>query len=518
MADNPYCYTPDEMTAFVEGTADPERRAAFERHILKCAQCRREWIDISLARTLTPEQPPRHIQDAMKAAPFNARRARRAMVKRHALAVRRRSLGVAVASVAAAVLLVAVVLVLVTPQSSVEPTGVPGESADNAGQKPSGSEIEKREVELVEGPDQDREEIEKKVESLPLPEPKPEVKLAGQSEPVRQEKTVNVEPEVPEKDTDVELAEREELAEAEKLAEKPEPGPDTQAEKKEELPAPPAAGEKLALKLNDDDAEIFRKLYKSALLSVISKEQELIKAAQQQAKKFDPILGRPPTGLPPVTPPKQQPEQPKEQPKQDPAKNPNAPPPLPRIDELRKKGKLPPEKKEEPPQEQPKEEPKPDPAPEPKQDPAGPKDNPAAPPVVPRNPKPAGPGKKGLVQLPEVSPEELQKLAEKAGFKPRPVPGLKDEVLLAHVELAEDSKGRKVAHLFYYVGKSGFSIFERKTERTDEKNSYQVHYNGKGKTRTLMWATGGREYVLLSQKLSKRQMCAIENSIRELTK
>ena len=96
------------------------------------------------------------------------------------------------------------------------------------------------------------------------------------------------------------------------------------------------------------------------------------------------------------------------------------------------------------------------------------------------------------------------------------MPKLKYSVILARADLVKDSSEKKVAHLFYYFGNGGFSIFERETPRTDKKNSYQPYYNGKGKVRTLMWAAGGREFVLVAQKLTRKQMFAIEASVREL--
>ena len=121
-----------------------------------------------------------------------------------------------------------------------------------------------------------------------------------------------------------------------------------------------------------------------------------------------------------------------------------------------------------------------------------------------------------MPELPEVTAEELAALAKEAGFNPVRVPGLKQGVKLALAEKTTDSSDKNVIHLFYYFGNAGFSVFERETERADDKSSYKVLYNGRGKTRTLMWAAGGHEYVLVSHSLSKREMMAIEASVRDL--
>jgi hypothetical protein len=390
-----------------------------------------------------------------------------------------------------------------------------------------------------------------------VPEGKREVKGIAVPE---QEEVIVVEE--PTSDTKEKLAHAEKPEEAiEPVIEKelqPEPGPQKESEKLVEKSKDPSAldeakeerrpdrpavpGEKLALKLTDGDAEIFRKQYKQALLSVRMEEIELIKKAKRDAKTFPPVMGPPIQPGKPVVPP-QQPEQPKTEPKQEPQPNPNAPPPLPRIDKLRKEGKVPEEgsqkddgsgtnpdtppplprieelrKKGKLPPEQPKDEPGSEPAQEqPKSDPnQDPKPEPVKPakPHVPTSP--VGPAKGGPVRLASITKEQLAELAKKAGFSPVEIPKLKDSVMLARADLIEDSSQKKVAHLFYYFGNGGFSVFERETPRTDKKNSYKPYYNGKGKVRTLMWAAGGREFVLVAQKLSRKQMFAIEVSVREL--
>ncbi len=533
MEEHLYCYTPEEMAAFVEGGAEPRSKAVFENHILECADCRREWIEISLARNLPAEQPPREVQNAIKAAPAKVDAP---YVKRYAPVAERSYTGSRIAALIAAVALVAVVIMLVSSINAPEPVRPPEHSAVVPESKPLLPEEEDPQEKLVQPPK------ERKVKGLPVPAPEEEVKVVEEREPEVQEKVVKAGPAVPEKEPEVEVPEERVVkrtgprsvldpADAEKKA-----GPG---------PKPDAAGEKLALKLARDDADIFRKHYRHALMSAKTQEQELIKQAKQQAKKYDPIMGRPPTGVPtPTTPkpapgaePKQDPapnpnapaplpridklrkegklppeEDPSAQPK-EPEGNPNTPAPLPRIDKLRKEGKLPPEKTDDPksdPKEEPKEDPKADPKPEPKK---GEED-----PRAPSQPDPAAPAKRGLAQVPEVSPEELKKAGKEAGIEPVCVPGLKKGVLLALAAVVEDSTKNKVLHLFYYFGSGGFSVFERKTARIDKKKSYQVHYNGKGKTRSLMWAAGGREFILVAQKLSKRQMYAIEASVRDLLK
>ncbi len=537
MEEHPYCYRPEDLADLVEGNVSPQERAAFEKHLAECPACRREWVEVSLARSVQPEYPPKHVQQALKEA------IRPVRVRPGRVAIQERSYtGARIASLVAASILVAVVIALLAGRGPVEqiPDVPPGES-DVATPAKDTREPEPKDI-VVDKPEQREEKRE--VKGIAVPEPE-EVEVVEAPEPIKEEKLARSE------DTE-QAVEREAKKlpepepEPEKLAKEPEAAPSPlEAEKKERLPKTPAVPEeKLALKLTDDDADIFRKHYRQALLSVHQEEIELIEKARRDAKTVPPVMGAPIQPGKPVVPPKSQPEQPKAEPKQNPQPNPNAPPtlpridklrkegkvpeegsqkkpddgtnpdappPLPRIEELRKKGKLPPETpkeqpgSEEPAQEQPKQDPKQDPKPEPVK------------PLSPHVPTaPAGPAKGGPVRLASITKEQLAELAKKAGFDPVEIPKLKDSVILARADLVEDSTKKKVAHLFYYFGSGGFSIFERETPRTDKKNSYQPYYNGKGKIRTLMWAAGNREFVLVAQKLSRKQMFAIEASVRDL--
>jgi hypothetical protein len=272
--------------------------------------------------------------------------------------------------------------------------------------------------------------------------------------------------------------------------------------------------ERLPTKLTREDAEAFKKYHYRALLAVAQEEQELLAQARQQANQPQPIMGRPIQPSAPAAPAPSKPEPPKEEPKSGTPMPPTAPPLLPRVEELRKEGKLPPA--------QPKPQPLPEPvAGDPKQEPGqqpGPVEDagPTLPPVPP--PAPAGLARQPepLPTIPEVSAEELRKLGESAGLRPVGIPGLVPGVVLALAEVVKDAAGDEVVHLLYYFGTGGFSVFERKTARTDKEDSYHVLYNGKGKTRTLMWAAAGREFILVAEKLSKRELCAIEASVRDL--
>jgi hypothetical protein len=521
-----YCYTPAEMAAFVEGGAAPDSRAVFENHILKCAACRLEWVEISLARDARPELPPREVQDAIKSAPFGARRR---LTRTTRQAAEPTYIASRVAALIAALILIAVVIVLASSVNTRQPLSTTRDAPDFVAAPPVTpvSTGEEPAEEIAKPPEE-----EKKVKGILAPVPEKEFDVVQRPEPEPREEVVREEPPA-----------REEVAhkpvpEPVKVPEKPEPDDSALAAAKKELPkaAPevPSESDKVALKLARSDAEIFRKLYRNALFSVLAQEQELIKQARQ-LPKFDPILGRPVQPGAPVTPPASKPEAPKE----EPTTNPNAPPPLPRIDKLRKEGKVPEQEPSSEPKQPdtppplpridklrkegkippaaPKEEPKPESTREdPKQEPTpGPKKGPQQP-AVPKLTAPAGPVKRGIVQIPGITPEQLKKLAKAAGFDPVKVPGLKSGVILARADLTEDSTKKKVIHLFYYYGKTGFSVFERQTARTDKKDSYQAFYNGKGKTRTLTWAAGGREFVLVAQKFTKRKMLAIEASVREL--
>jgi hypothetical protein len=439
-----------------------------------------------------------------------------------------------IAALVAASVLIAVVIILASSSAtyeSVPATSNPSEVV--AKPKPKSTPLEEEQTEQIARPAE-----EKKVKGLPVPKPE-EVKIVKRPEPTPQEKVAKAEP-AQEKKPEAEVTPKP-LPEPvpEKLAQKPEPSALDTAKKELPKPAPevPSEKDKLAVKLASADAEIFKKLYRDALFSVIAQEQELIKQAQK-APKFDPILGRPIQPGAPAAPPAPKPEAPKEEPKQNPTANPSAPPPLPRIDKLRKEGKVPEkEPSTEPKQDStppplpridklrkegkipdapPKDETKTEPKEQPKEQPKSEPKKGMPQPAMPKPTVPAGPAKRGIVQIPEITKEQFKKLAKAAGFEPVTVPGVKFGVILARADKVEDSGKNSVAHLFYYYGKAGFSVFERETVRTDKKNSYQVLYNGKGKTRTLMWAAGGREFVLVAQKLSKRQMHAIEASVRGL--
>jgi hypothetical protein len=533
-----YCYRPEDLADLVEGNVNPEARAAFEKHLAECPACRREWIEVSLARFTSPEYPPEDVQRALKEAVRPAR-----VRLNRARSYERSYTGARIASLAAATILVAVVIALLAGRGPVEqipemPSGetdVATPAAERAVREPESKDT------VVEKPEQREEKRE--VKGIVTPEPTEEV-VVDVPEPVQEEKIARVERPEPTVESEVK-GEPEPKPVPGKLVEKPKESPSPlEAEKKERRPDVPAVPEeKLAFKLTDNDAGIFRKHYKQALLSVRQEEIELIEKARRDAKKMPPVMGPPIQPGKPVVPPTQ-PEQPKAEPKQDPEPNPNAPPPLPRIDKLRKEGKVPEEgsqkktgdsgtnpdappplprieelrKKGKLPPETPKEQPGSQPGQEqPKQDPKqGPKPEPARPakPHVPTGP--VGPAKGGPARLASISKEQLAKLAKEAGFEPVEVPKLKDTVILARADLVKDSSEKKVAHLFYYFGNGGFSIFERETARDDKKNSYQPYYNGKGKVRTLMWAAGGREFVLVAQKLTRKQMFAIEASVREL--
>lgn len=539
MEENLYCYRPEELADLVEGRAGPEARAVFEEHLTRCPACRREWIEVSLARAVQPEYPPEHVQRCLK----EAVRPRR--VRAHRVPRRERSYtGARVACLIAAGVLVAVVIAVLGSRGPVEqvpefPSGRPDTALPDT-RKPTEKEAPKDVV--VDGPGQ--QEQQREVKGLAAPEPR-EVDVVDEPTPVSEEKLAQAEE--TEKAVEREalkLPERKPVQEPEKLAKKPESPPSPlEAEKQERGPKTPAVPEeKLAFKLTDDDAEIFKKHYRDALLSVRQEEVELIEKAKRDARQMPPVMGPPIQPGKPVVPPQGQPEQPKSEPKQDPQPNPDAPPPLPRIDKLRKEGKIPEEgsqKKDESgtnpdappplpridelrkqgklPPETPKEEPKPEPTGEqPKQDP---KHDPKQPnqPVKPHAPTgPVGPAKGGPLRLASVTKEQLAEIAKKAGFEPVEVPKLKDSVILARAEIIEDASKKKAVHLFYYFESGGFSVFERDSARTDKKDSYQVYYNGKGKVRTLTWAAGDKEFVLVAQKLSRKQMFAIEASVREL--
>ena len=186
MEDNLYCYTPGEMAALIGGDATPGSKAAFEKHILKCAACRREWIEVSLAHALPVEQPPREVQEAIKAAPLIQRRARRAPVSE------RTYTGARVAALIAACAFVAVVLALVSSSPTPEVTPVtPAPFADKTPATPPESQQVEPEEQLALPV---KKEVEKKVESMPLPEPEEEVVVVERREPEAPEVTAVPEP------------------------------------------------------------------------------------------------------------------------------------------------------------------------------------------------------------------------------------------------------------------------------------------------------------------------------------
>ena len=544
MENNLYCYTENEMAALVDGNVPVDEKAAFQRHILKCTECRREWIELKLAHNLPLEQPPAKLQELIKTAPAVKRIDRR----QHRIASRVHSKNRSYAmsrmvSLIAATLLVAVVLFLVS-QSHETPNSIEDKDTDTTAIRPDSERLNNtpkpsKEVVVKE----EQKQPERKIESLTAPEAEKKVELAElpgidkagdeKETPIEKLTSMPVEKETP--------AERklEEKLSREMLAEKTK----TQDSKLEEAkqPAPreksPVPAEKLAVKLTKEDADIFKKHYMNTLACLIIKEQEIAREAQKKARQFDPILGRPPGPARPI-PPQQPKTEPKAEPKPETTPNPNAPPTLPRVDELKKEGKIP---KEQPtsdgnpstppplpridelrkegkiPPANPGTDSKPD-SEKTTTDPA-PKSGPAQierEKELPAQPKPSGPAKQGLAGLPEITEEELARLASLVGFEPVKVPALKKGVILASAETIKDSNGKKVLHLFYYFKGTGFSIFERATERNDENSSYQVHYNGKGKHRSIIWAADKREFIVFSHKLSKRDLTTIEKSIRDI--
>lgn len=535
-----YCYMSDEMAALTDGNTSPEAKAAFEKHILECAACRREWVEILLASDAPAEAPPAHIQEAIKAAVQTARPLVRTAAREPALVRIRRAFSSArTVSLVAAGVIAAIIIALFIALSSPEPpettpivtTGPP----KNIVTPPAPDERDAQETVVKQG-----DEVPKKPQVKGFPTPEPEVIVQRPEPKVQQEPQpkLEVEPAGPTEQPEDRVAQKHESV-PEPEVPKPESVEQTPKEatsglhalKRGALPAPPTSEPvrraKLAVKLSRTDRRIFRKRFQSTLLSVMAQEQELLEKAHAEAMKQNQILGRSPQPGAPTAPLTPQ----AATPKQDSSPAPTAPPPSPRLEQLRKEGKIPQEqprgtgssptappelprieklrKEGKIPQAEPGAQPQPGSTPQgqPAPKPGGPtKEAPVVPPS-----KPAGPARRAIVKVPAVKPEVLAAVSKEAGFAVVQVPKLKPSVILARAQVVEDSANNKVAHLFYYFGNGGFSVFERKTARFDDKTDYQP----RSRTRSLMWAAGGREFVLVAQKLTKRQMSAIQAAICE---